>query len=87
MAILQITFVSYPTVMRSIAFGTLTLTDDVGTILSEIFLSKLLFIWQPWPYVIAEFAIIVTYLLSLWLQPETKFCPLPDILEQIDDRK
>lgn len=82
-AIMQITLVVYPTVMRSIAFGTLTLTDDVGTLISTLFMSKILVQWQAWPYVIAEFLIILTYILALWFQPETKFRPLPDIMEQV----
>ncbi len=82
MAIIQITTVAYPTVMRSIAFGTLNITNDVGTMLAIFVFVPLKEVWAPWPYLAPMMLVVITFVLATFLQPETKGKPLPDTYDE-----
>ncbi|PAV64473.1 hypothetical protein WR25_07046 [Diploscapter pachys] len=71
--ILQITAQRYPTVIRCIAFGCLHSTKHIGAIVGYLILRPLL--TSSWPlgaFVFPEALIVVTLIVGLLFQPETK---------------
>ncbi|KAK6014629.1 hypothetical protein OSTOST_19985, partial [Ostertagia ostertagi] len=76
--IVQITTQRYPTVIRSIAFGSLHSIKHIGSIVCLIFVTPLLTSWTVGAFVIPEILIVVTLIFGLFLQPETKGKALMD---------
>lgn len=77
--ILQITAQRYPTVIRCIAFGCLHSTKHIGAIVGYLILRPLL--TSSWPlgaFVFPEALIVVTLIVGLFFQPETKGKALMD---------
>ncbi|VDL63852.1 unnamed protein product [Nippostrongylus brasiliensis] len=80
--IVQITTQRYPTVIRSIAFGSLHCFKHIGSIVGLIFLTPLLSTWTVGAFVVPECLIVATLIIGLFLQPETKGKALMDQMVQ-----
>uniref|UniRef100_A0A0K0DJX3 MFS domain-containing protein n=1 Tax=Angiostrongylus cantonensis TaxID=6313 RepID=A0A0K0DJX3_ANGCA len=76
--IVQITTQRYPTVIRSIAFGSLHSIKHIGSIVAILVVTPLLSSWTLGAFVIPEIFIIITIIIGLFLQPETKGKALMD---------
>ncbi|KAJ1350743.1 hypothetical protein KIN20_006618 [Parelaphostrongylus tenuis] len=76
--IVQITTQRYPTVIRSIAFGSLHSIKHIGSIVAILGVAPLLSTWTMGAFVIPEIFIIVTIVIGFFLQPETKGKALMD---------
>ncbi|XGW14981.1 hypothetical protein V3C99_000902 [Haemonchus contortus] len=76
--IVQITTQRYPTVIRSIAFGSLHSIKHIGSIVCLLFVTPLLTSWTVGAFVIPEILIVVTLIIGFFLQPETKGKALMD---------
>uniref|UniRef100_A0A915AC84 Major facilitator superfamily (MFS) profile domain-containing protein n=1 Tax=Parascaris univalens TaxID=6257 RepID=A0A915AC84_PARUN len=69
----------FPTVIRSIALSTFSITSLIGSVLSPqlVYLAKF---WHPSPYFGAALITFLATILAVVLLPETKGRPLPDSL-------
>ncbi|VDM60039.1 unnamed protein product [Angiostrongylus costaricensis] len=76
--IVQITTQRYPTVIRSIAFGSLHSIKHIGSIAAILVVTPLLSSWTLGAFVIPEIFVIITIVIGLFLQPETKGKALMD---------
>lgn len=87
MSVLHITAAVYPTVVRCTAFGTLHITDDVGTAISQLQFERMgMNSWIGIPYVICLCFVLVNFILALFLQKETKGKQLIDRLEDLKEQ-
>lgn len=80
--IVQITTQRYPTVIRSIAFGSLHSIKHIGSIVGLVVLTPLLSSWTVGAFVVPECMIIITLIAGFFLQPETKGKALMDQMVQ-----
>ncbi|ETN84609.1 transporter, major facilitator family protein [Necator americanus] len=76
--IVQITTQRYPTVIRSIAFGSLHSIKHIGSIVGLVILTPLLNSWALGAFIIPEILIVITLITGFFLQPETKGKALMD---------
>ncbi|KHJ75343.1 hypothetical protein OESDEN_25041 [Oesophagostomum dentatum] len=76
--IVQITTQRYPTVIRSIAFGSLHSIKHIGSIVGLVILTPLLKSWTLGAFIIPEILIVITLITGFFLQPETKGKALMD---------
>ncbi|CAJ0588048.1 unnamed protein product [Cylicocyclus nassatus] len=77
--IVQITTQRYPTVIRSIAFGSLHSIKHIGSIVGFLILTPLLTSsWTLGAFIIPEILIVITLITGIFLQPETKGKALMD---------
>ncbi|VDM40486.1 unnamed protein product [Toxocara canis] len=69
----------FPTVIRTIALSTFSITSLIGSVLSPqlVYLAKF---WHPSPYFGAAIITLLATILAVALLPETKGKPLPDTL-------
>ncbi|KHN76525.1 Uncharacterized protein F23F12.3 [Toxocara canis] len=75
----------FPTVIRTIALSTFSITSLIGSVLSPqlVYLAKF---WHPSPYFGAAIITLLATILAVALLPETKGKPLPDTLFDAESR-
>uniref|UniRef100_A0A914VH80 Major facilitator superfamily (MFS) profile domain-containing protein n=1 Tax=Plectus sambesii TaxID=2011161 RepID=A0A914VH80_9BILA len=74
----------FPTVIRTIAVNTFSLSSMLGSILAPQLIYLKTF-WHPMPYAGAALISLISIVLAVLILPETKGKPMPDSLEEVKD--
>uniref|UniRef100_A0A914VBZ8 Major facilitator superfamily (MFS) profile domain-containing protein n=1 Tax=Plectus sambesii TaxID=2011161 RepID=A0A914VBZ8_9BILA len=74
----------FPTVIRTIALNTFSLSSNIGTALAPQ-LIYLRYYWHPMPYAGAAVMSLASIIIGVAVLPETKGQPMPDSLEEIKE--